>query len=63
MKWIVALVVVVGLIGCAQSEPAGDYKPAEEGSYKTSESVPGREGRTKAEAAPVQTESGLTEGG
>lgn len=62
MKWILAIVAVVGLIGCTQSEPASDYKPAEEGSYKTPDSVPGREGRTKAEAAPVQTESGLTEG-
>lgn len=52
------------VVGCAPQQEGGDYKEAAEGTYKTSDQVPERGGRTKAEAGgEVQPGMGRTEGG
>ncbi len=41
-------VLIVGLAGCsAPAETSGDYKPPATNEYKTGDTVPERQGRTK----------------
>lgn len=49
---LIALALTIGsfgIVGCSQQEGAEPPTP-KEGEYKTPDQVPGREGRTKAEA-------------
>lgn len=47
---VLALFAIVTILGgCTSQEGAGNYKEPEEGTFKQSSEVPGREGRQRAE--------------
>ncbi|MBS1712561.1 MAG: hypothetical protein JSS71_12630 [Armatimonadetes bacterium] len=58
---LLGLIALALMGGCAPSEPEGDYKPPAEGTYKQADQVPGREGRTKAEAGGSESAGARTE--
>lgn len=60
----VVLACSMVFVGCAPSDQGGDYKEPEQGSFKTSEQVPERGGRSRSgESGVTAPGSGRSEGG